>query len=52
VEKVVEFLKDEKVNIQEEVLVVNFVTSYIKHRDNVKPLLDEEDPANDSQVIA
>ena len=30
---------------------MKLITSYIKYRDAIKPLLDEEDPANDEQVI-
>ena len=38
--------------MEEEITVVKLVTSYIKYREGIKPVLDEEDPANDSQVIA
>ena len=51
VEALIEFLKDDKLKVEEEILIVNLITSYIKFRDAIKPLLDEEDPANDEQVI-
>ena len=51
VEALIELLKDDKLKIDEEILTVKLITSYIKYRDAIKPLLDEEDPANDEQVI-
>jgi chemotaxis protein histidine kinase CheA len=51
VEALIDLLKDDKVKIDEEILIVKLITSYIKYRDAIKPLLDEEDPANDEQVI-
>jgi chemotaxis protein histidine kinase CheA len=51
VEALIDLLKDDKLKIDEEILIVKLITSYIKYRDAIKPLLDEEDPANDEQVI-
>ena len=52
VERLIEIIRDERVNVEEEITIVKLVTSYIKYREGIKPVLDEEDPANDSQVIA
>ena len=51
VEALIEIIKDDKLKIDEEIIVVNLIISYIKYRDAIKPLLEEEDPANDEQVI-
>ena len=51
VEALIELIKDDKLKIDEEIIVVNLIISYMKYRDAIKPLLEEEDPANDEQVI-
>lgn len=51
VEALIDLIKDDKLKIDEEILIVKLITSYTKYRDAIKPLLDEEDPANDEQVI-
>ncbi len=51
VEALIDLLRDDRLNVDEEILIVDLITSYIKYREAIKPLLDEEDPANDEQVL-
>ncbi len=51
VEALIDLLRDDRLNVDEEILTVDLITSYIKYREAIKPLLDEEDPANDEQVL-
>ena len=39
-------------NVKEEMTVVRIINSYLKHRDSIRPLLEEEQHANDQAVVA
>ena len=45
-------LNSHDLKVKEEQVVVKVVEAYLRVRDPLKPLLEEEDPAHDPKVVA
>jgi hypothetical protein len=47
-----ELMSDDFLDVMNEMQVFKTIEAYLGHRDTLRPLLDEEDPANDEVVVA
>lgn len=52
IEVFTDLLKDDKLKVDKEFIVVQAIGEYLKCREAIKPLLDEENPSNAENIVA
>ena len=51
-EVLAELLAQDELKVAEEAAVIAAIDAYLKNRDEIKPLLEEEEQANDAALVA